>query len=190
MRHAHYELGRLSAGAASELAGVPKPVFLSKLADYGDAGVSVEKVGHSGLLQRLHRRQWPLVGTGKLGIGDEDRIEETVRPRLRFQWLKDDRLPVVTDSNRGGGNVKAFRQAHGLPLTFVDDVRCLHDCIRLILLLRMPTYHGSGLGVKFCLTFQIQPRPNGDAGTSDVRMGLGVGHREASWSAVAGGERG
>ena len=30
-----YELGRLSAGAASELAGIPKPVFLSKLADYG-----------------------------------------------------------------------------------------------------------------------------------------------------------
>jgi predicted HTH domain antitoxin len=32
-----YELGRLSAGAAAELAGVPKPVFLSKLADYGVA---------------------------------------------------------------------------------------------------------------------------------------------------------
>jgi predicted HTH domain antitoxin len=30
-----YELGRLSVGAAAELAGVPKPVFLSKLADYG-----------------------------------------------------------------------------------------------------------------------------------------------------------
>jgi predicted HTH domain antitoxin len=29
------ELGRLSTGAAAELAGVPKPVFLSKLADYG-----------------------------------------------------------------------------------------------------------------------------------------------------------
>jgi predicted HTH domain antitoxin len=32
-----YELGRLSAGAAAELAGVPKPVFLSKMADYGVA---------------------------------------------------------------------------------------------------------------------------------------------------------
>jgi predicted HTH domain antitoxin len=30
-----YELGRLSSGAAAELAGVPKPVFLAKLADYG-----------------------------------------------------------------------------------------------------------------------------------------------------------
>lgn len=30
-----YELRRLSSGAASELAGVPRVVFLSKLADYG-----------------------------------------------------------------------------------------------------------------------------------------------------------
>jgi predicted HTH domain antitoxin len=30
-----YEIGRLSSGAASMLAGVPRPVFLSKLADYG-----------------------------------------------------------------------------------------------------------------------------------------------------------
>jgi predicted HTH domain antitoxin len=30
-----YELGRLSSGAASQLAGVPKPLFLSRLADYG-----------------------------------------------------------------------------------------------------------------------------------------------------------
>ena len=30
-----YELGRLSAGAAAQLAGLPKPVFLAKLADYG-----------------------------------------------------------------------------------------------------------------------------------------------------------
>lgn len=30
-----YELGRLSSGAAAELAGIPKPVFLTKLADYG-----------------------------------------------------------------------------------------------------------------------------------------------------------
>jgi predicted HTH domain antitoxin len=29
-----YELGRLSSGAAARLAGVPRTVFLSKLADY------------------------------------------------------------------------------------------------------------------------------------------------------------
>lgn len=29
-----FEMGRLSSGAAAELAGVPKPVFLAKLADY------------------------------------------------------------------------------------------------------------------------------------------------------------
>jgi predicted HTH domain antitoxin len=30
-----YEIERLSAGAASQLAGLPKPVFMTKLADYG-----------------------------------------------------------------------------------------------------------------------------------------------------------
>jgi len=30
-----YETGRLSSGAAAEFADIPKPVFLSKLADYG-----------------------------------------------------------------------------------------------------------------------------------------------------------
>ena len=29
------ELGRLSTGAAAKLAGVPKPLFLTKLAEYG-----------------------------------------------------------------------------------------------------------------------------------------------------------
>ena len=29
------EMGRLSTGAAAELADVPKPLFLTKLADYG-----------------------------------------------------------------------------------------------------------------------------------------------------------
>lgn len=29
-----YELGRLSSGTAAKLAGVPRPVFLMKLADY------------------------------------------------------------------------------------------------------------------------------------------------------------
>ena len=30
-----YELGRLSSGAAAKLAGISKPLFLMKLADYG-----------------------------------------------------------------------------------------------------------------------------------------------------------
>jgi predicted HTH domain antitoxin len=30
-----YEAGRLSAGVAASLAGIPKPVFLTKLADFG-----------------------------------------------------------------------------------------------------------------------------------------------------------
>lgn len=30
-----YELGRLSSGAAANLAGIPRIVFLTKLADYG-----------------------------------------------------------------------------------------------------------------------------------------------------------
>jgi len=30
-----YELGRLSCGAAARLAGIPRVLFLSKLADYG-----------------------------------------------------------------------------------------------------------------------------------------------------------
>ena len=30
-----YELGKLSSGGAAALAGIPKPLFLRKLADYG-----------------------------------------------------------------------------------------------------------------------------------------------------------
>jgi predicted HTH domain antitoxin len=30
-----YELGRLSSGAAADLAGIPRTIFLSKLGDYG-----------------------------------------------------------------------------------------------------------------------------------------------------------
>jgi predicted HTH domain antitoxin len=30
-----YEMGQLSSGAAAQLAGVPKPYFLNRLADYG-----------------------------------------------------------------------------------------------------------------------------------------------------------
>lgn len=32
-----YELGRLSSGAAAQLAGIPRTVFLAKLGDYGVA---------------------------------------------------------------------------------------------------------------------------------------------------------
>ena len=32
-----YESGRLSSGAAAELAGIPKPVFLERLRDFGVA---------------------------------------------------------------------------------------------------------------------------------------------------------
>ena len=38
-----YEMGRLSSGAAAELAGVPRTVFLSKLADYGVATFRLSK---------------------------------------------------------------------------------------------------------------------------------------------------
>lgn len=30
-----FELGKLSSGAAAQLAGIPKPLFLTKLGDYG-----------------------------------------------------------------------------------------------------------------------------------------------------------
>jgi predicted HTH domain antitoxin len=38
-----YELGRLSSGAAADLAGVPKPLFLSKLSDYGVCTFDLKK---------------------------------------------------------------------------------------------------------------------------------------------------
>jgi predicted HTH domain antitoxin len=38
-----YELGRLSSGAAAELAGVPKPLFLAKLAGYGVCTFDLKK---------------------------------------------------------------------------------------------------------------------------------------------------
>jgi predicted HTH domain antitoxin len=38
-----YELGRLSSGAAAELAGVPKPLFLAKLTDYGACTFDLKK---------------------------------------------------------------------------------------------------------------------------------------------------
>jgi predicted HTH domain antitoxin len=36
-----FEIGRLSSGAAAELAGIPKPVFLTKLAEYGVAALDL-----------------------------------------------------------------------------------------------------------------------------------------------------
>jgi predicted HTH domain antitoxin len=43
-----YEMGQLSSGAAAQLAGVPKPYFLSHLADYGVAtfDLSEEELTH------------------------------------------------------------------------------------------------------------------------------------------------
>ena len=43
-----YEMGQLSSGAAAQLAGVPKPFFLSHLADYGIASfdLSQEELSH------------------------------------------------------------------------------------------------------------------------------------------------
>jgi len=38
-----YELGRLSSGAAASLAGIPRTVFLTKLADYGVATFKLSK---------------------------------------------------------------------------------------------------------------------------------------------------
>ncbi len=38
-----YELGRLSSGAAAELASVTKPLFLAKLADFGVSTFDLKK---------------------------------------------------------------------------------------------------------------------------------------------------
>jgi predicted HTH domain antitoxin len=38
-----YELGRLSSGAAADLAGVPKPLFLAQLSDYGVCTFDLKK---------------------------------------------------------------------------------------------------------------------------------------------------
>ncbi len=38
-----YELGRLSSGAAATLAGIPRTLFLTKLADYGVATFRMTK---------------------------------------------------------------------------------------------------------------------------------------------------
>lgn len=38
-----YELGKLSSGAAAQLAGISKPLFLTKLADYGVSTFSLSE---------------------------------------------------------------------------------------------------------------------------------------------------
>jgi len=38
-----YEIGRLSSGAAASLAGLPRTVFLSKLADFGVATFTLSR---------------------------------------------------------------------------------------------------------------------------------------------------
>jgi len=45
-----YELGRLSSGAAAQLAGIPRALFLTKLADYG---VATFRLTHEELAQEL-----------------------------------------------------------------------------------------------------------------------------------------
>jgi predicted HTH domain antitoxin len=47
-----YELGRLSSGAAASLAGIPRTVFLTKLADYGVATFKLSKEELQGDLER------------------------------------------------------------------------------------------------------------------------------------------
>ena len=46
-----YELGRISSGAAAKLAGIPRTLFLTKLADYG---VDTFKLTEQELLQERH----------------------------------------------------------------------------------------------------------------------------------------
>lgn len=38
-----YEMGRLSSGAAAQLAGIPRSVFLVRLADYGVASFNLDE---------------------------------------------------------------------------------------------------------------------------------------------------
>lgn len=47
-----FEMGRLSSGAAAEFAGIPKPHFIARLADYGvaTADLSPEKLDQELLL--------------------------------------------------------------------------------------------------------------------------------------------
>ena len=53
-----YEMGRLSTGAAAELADVPKPLFLTALADYGvdTFNLSKEELQSDLAIARRHAR--------------------------------------------------------------------------------------------------------------------------------------
>ena len=54
-----YEMGRLSTGAAAELADVTKPLFLTKLADYGvdTFDLSKEELQRDLAIARRHSRR-------------------------------------------------------------------------------------------------------------------------------------
>ena len=54
-----YEMGRLSTGAAAELADVPKPLFLTELADYGvdTFNLSKEELQRDLAVARRHARR-------------------------------------------------------------------------------------------------------------------------------------
>ena len=54
----------------------------------------------------------------------------------------------MTNAHGRRGDVKTFRQAHGLTLAFVDDDCCFHNRVASMLLLRLPIYHVSRLRVK------------------------------------------
>jgi len=68
-----------------------------------------------------------LVGPGKGGVGNVNRIKEAFGPSLWFQWLQHNRLAVVADANGRRGKVKPFRQADGLTLAFVNNGSSFHN---------------------------------------------------------------
>ena len=113
------------------------------LAEHADAGVGVEQVRHGGRLQRFCRRQLALLGPRKCRVADVNRIKKTCGPGFWFQRFQHNRLAVVTHADLVRGEVKAFRQAHGLTLAFVDDGCCFHNRVRSKLLLRCQstTFH-------------------------------------------------
>ena len=85
----------------------------------------------------------PLVGPREGRVGDVYGIKEPIWPCLRFHRLEHNGLSLVTNPYSGSGNVEAFWQAHGLPLSFVDDGCCFHNDIRSVMLLltKLTTFH-------------------------------------------------
>ncbi|RKZ47614.1 MAG: UPF0175 family protein [Candidatus Parabeggiatoa sp. nov. 2] len=49
-----FELGHLSSGAAAKLAGIPRVLFLTKLADYGVTTFTLTKEELQGQTRRAH----------------------------------------------------------------------------------------------------------------------------------------